>query len=102
MHRRRFRVSSALARPVGSLIVRSPKVVYSDRDDGALLLDVSSGRRISLDAFGRALWTSLDDSPTLSELLVRLRDDGMPAERLAEDITPLLARWRAQGLIRWR
>ena len=86
----------------GSRIVQSASVVYSEHDAGALLLDVAAGRRVLLDAFGRRVWVALGDALTLVELFACLRDDGTPAERLAEDVTRLLARWRAQGLIRWR
>lgn len=87
---------------IGVRITQSPEVVFSPHGEGALLLDTASGRRITLDPFGRVVWESLVDAPTLPELLLRLRDESTPAERLAEDVSRLLARWRAQGLIRWR
>ena len=63
---------------------------------------MGAGRRITLDAFGRRVWLALTDGPSLAELLVRLRDDDTPTERLAEDVTRLLARWSAGALIIWR
>jgi hypothetical protein len=44
----------------------------------------------------------LADQPTLAALVARVSDDGTSAERLAEDVTRLLARWRAMGAITWR
>ena len=67
-----------------------------------LLLDMGQGRRITLDLFGSRLWSELRQEPTLGSLLTALRDDGGSSERLAEDVTRLLARWRAGGVITWR
>jgi hypothetical protein len=89
-------------RSVGSRIAPSTAVVTCPRTDGAVLIDAGSGRRITLDAFGSRLWTELGDHPSLAELLARLHDDGTPAERMAEDVCRVLARWRAAGMISWR
>jgi hypothetical protein len=96
------RQDAAMPYAAGSRIVQSASVVYSEHDAGALLLDVTADRRVLLDAFGGRVWVALGDAPTLAELFACLQDDGTPAERLAEDVTRLLARWRDQGLIRWR
>ena len=88
--------------PRGSRIDQSGGVVACPRDGGLLLIDVGAGRRIALDPFGQRVWTALTDRPTLALLLARLRDDDTPVERLAEDVTRLLARWRAWGVITWR
>lgn len=90
------------AAPPGSRIVASAAVIDCPRPSGTLLLDVGQGRRIALDLFGSRLWSELQPEPTLTTLLTALRDDGASAERLAEDVTRLLARWRAGGVITWR
>lgn len=86
----------------GGRIEQSSRVVACPRDDGLLLIDAGAGRRIALDPFGHRVWTALADRPTLALLLTRLRDDDTPAERLAEDVAQLLARWRAWRVIMWR
>lgn len=80
----------------------SGAVVSCQRDDGTLLLDMAAGTRITLDQFGGRVWSTLADHPTLASLLARLCTDGVPMQRLAEDVTRLLARWRAGGVIEWR
>ena len=88
--------------PPGSRITPSAAVVDCPRPGGVLLLDVGQGRRITLDLFGSRLWSEVRQAPTLTSLLTVLRDDGASSERLAEDVTRLLARWRAGGVITWR
>lgn len=97
--------STAAARarlPRSSVLVRSRAVVSCPRDDGTLLLDMNEGGRMVLDQFGSRVWTALAERPTLAALLTRLRGDDTSVQRLAEDVTRLLARWRAKGLISWR
>jgi hypothetical protein len=80
----------------------APDVVACPDGDGLVLLDMGAGRRITLDGFGRRVWLGLVDHPSLGALVARLRDEDTPAERLAEDVTRLLARWGARDLIIWR
>jgi hypothetical protein len=93
---------TASRRPRGSRIVQSSGVVSCPRSDGTVLVDVGAGRRITLDLFGSRVWMHIADQPTFPALVLRLRDDGSSAERLAEDVTRLLARWDATGVITWR
>jgi hypothetical protein len=88
--------------PRGSRILPAPGAVTCSQDDGLVLLDMTEGRRMTLDGFGRRVWQALADGPSLGALLVRVRDDDAPAERLAEDVARLLARWSAGDLIIWR
>jgi hypothetical protein len=67
-----------------------------------LLIDMRAGRRIVLDEFGSRVWTQLTEGPTLPALVLRLRDEGTVAERLAEDVVRLLWTWQQAGLIDWR
>jgi hypothetical protein len=67
-----------------------------------MLVDMSSGRRTRLDHFGGRLWQALASQPALPALVASLHDEGTSAERLAEDVMRLLARWQAQGMIEWR
>jgi hypothetical protein len=91
------------AQPRGSRIVQSGRVAPVARADGSIVLvDVGSGRRITLDSFGSRVWELLADRPTLPLLVERLRDAGTRAERLAEDLVLLLARWREMGVITWQ
>ncbi|MFL5608843.1 MAG: PqqD family protein [Gemmatimonadaceae bacterium] len=82
------RISAAVARSVRKV-------------DDIVIIDVAGGRCLTLDQFGYRLWTALGDRPTLAALLVGLREDAGSAEQLAEDVTRLLARWRAIGVISW-
>jgi hypothetical protein len=88
--------------PRGSRLAQATGVVTCPRHDGATLLDMGAGRRLTLDEFGGRVWRALADGPSLAALLTRLRDDDVPADRLAEDVTRLLARWSARDLIIWR
>jgi hypothetical protein len=88
--------------PRASVLVRARSVVACPRSDGALLLDMAGGTRIVLDQFGSRVWSALAEQPTLAALLTRLCVDGISVQRLAEDVTQLLARWRAGGVISWR
>jgi hypothetical protein len=71
------------------------------RTDGHVIIDIAGGRRLTLDQLGHRVWAALGDRPTLAALIAGLREDGGSAERLAEDVTRLLARWRAIGVISW-
>lgn len=86
----------------GSRIAQAGHVASSATADGAVLVDASTGRRTRLDHFGGRVWRALSSQPTLPVLVASLRDEGASAERLAEDVTRLLARWNAQGLVEWR
>jgi hypothetical protein len=86
----------------GDRIALSNAVVSCPRADGSVLIDVRGGRRLTLDQFGCRVWTALARQPTLAQLIAGLHEDGGSVERLAEDITRLLARWRAIGVITWR
>jgi hypothetical protein len=87
----------------GDRIAQSDAVVSCPRPsaDGSVLIDVGRGRRLALDEFGCRVWTALGRQPTLAQLIAGLHEDGGSVERLAEDITRLLARWRAGGVITW-
>jgi hypothetical protein len=71
------------------------------RVDDQVIIDVAGGRRLTLDQFGYRLWIALGERPTLAALLMGLREEAGSAEQLAEDVTRLLARWRAIGVISW-
>jgi hypothetical protein len=86
----------------GGRIAQSGLVAPIACADGIVLVDVSGGRRITLDAFGSRVWELLAGEPTLPVLVEGLRDDGTRAERLADDVVRLLARWREMGVITWR
>jgi hypothetical protein len=96
------RVADVQPESRGSRIVQTVAVIAVPRDDGTVLLDVGQGRRINLDGFGARVWSALGAQPSLPALITGLRDDGTPTQRLAEDVTRLLARWRASGIITWR
>lgn len=89
------------ALPRGSRIVPAPRAVACPQGEALVLLDVAGGRRVTLDEFGRRVWQALADGPSLTTLLARVRDDDASVERLAEDVTRLLARWSAGALIVW-
>ncbi len=91
----------SVPRPLGSRLTQANSVVTCETDT-VFLTNMATGRRITLDDFGARVWALLGEQPTLPALVVRLRDDGTSAERLAEDVTRLLARWRASSLIAWR
>lgn len=86
----------------GSRIAQAVHVASSANVDGAVIVDGQTGRRTRLDHFGSRLWQALASQPALPTLVASLRDEGTSAERLAEDVTRLLARWQAQRMIEWR
>lgn len=86
----------------GSRIAQTGRVASSPCGDGTVLVDMRTGRRTRLDHFGHRLWQALSSRPVLPALVASLRDEGTSVERLAEDVTRLLARWQMQGLIEWR
>jgi hypothetical protein len=96
-----MRRSRPPALPRGSRLTQATGVVACPQGDGVMLLDMGAGRRLTLDEFGGRVWRALADGPSLAALLARLRDDDVPADRLAEDVTRLLARWGARDLIIW-
>ena len=85
----------------GNRVAHSVSIVPSSNAEGMLLVEVGEGRRITLDPFASRVWTEIGDRPTLAALIGRLFDEGSSAERLAEDVMRLLARWRDMGLITW-
>ena len=85
----------------GSRVAQAGHVAASALADGAVLVDGHTGRRTRVDHFGRRLWEALSCQPTLPSLMESLRDDATPVERLAEDVTRLLARWQRQALVHW-
>jgi hypothetical protein len=85
----------------GSRIAQAGHVASSPDGDGAVLVDMSTGRRTRLDHFGSRVWQALASHPTLPLLVASLRDEGTAAERLAENATRLLTQWRVQGLVEW-
>jgi hypothetical protein len=88
--------------PHGSRIAQSHLVVPIVHAGRTILIDMNGGHRIALDAFGNRVWQSLADQPTLPVLIERLRDEGTRAERIAEDVVRLLAKWREESVIAWR
>lgn len=97
----RHEIASAPMLSRGSRVVASKTVVECPSTDGTLLVDIGAGRRISLDTFGTRVWKALADRPTFASLVMQLRDEDTSSERLAEDVTRLLARWRAGSVISW-
>lgn len=88
--------------PRGSRIVASGAGVPVEGSDRLVLVGMAVGQRITLDAFGRRVWALLGKEPTLPFLIEALRDGQVRADRLAEDVTRLLARWQSLGVIAWR
>ena len=100
------RQKEALAMPPathvpGSRIVQARHVASSSTIEGAVLVDTRTAHRTRVDHFGSRLWKALSCQPTLPSLVASLRDEGTRAERLAEDVARLLARWQRQELVRW-
>jgi hypothetical protein len=86
----------------GSRIAQTRHVASSASVDGSVIVDMSTGRRTRIEHLGSRLLQALSSQPTLPALVIALRDEGTSAERLAEDVTRLLARWQTQGMIDWR
>ena len=94
--------SRQLRAPRDGRIVASGTVVPLERSESVVLVGMMSGQRITLDDFGRRVWVALETEPTLALLVEELRDGRLRADRLAEDVVRLLARWRSLGVIAWR
>lgn len=86
----------------GSRIAPAGHVASAANTTGTVLLDMRTGRRTELDHFGSRVWHILSSQPSMPSLVVSLRDEGMSAERLAEDVARLVARWQTHGMIEWR
>lgn len=77
----------------------STAVIAFARAGELVLLDMGGGRRVTLDAYGAAVWRALADAPTRDELRRRLRTDPASSGAPEDVLRPLLARWRDIGLV---
>ncbi|WP_150241595.1 lasso peptide biosynthesis PqqD family chaperone [Nocardiopsis quinghaiensis] len=79
----------------------APGVRYAGTEDGAVLLDLSSGRFFGLNPTAAAIWRSLCQGRSPEDTATRLAEDlGVPARRLLQDVRSLTEELRGRGLLR--
>ena len=84
--------------PRGGRITRDQRAVLADGGRGAVLIDVSGGRRLTLNALAARIWVALEHEPTLPELVDRLWSQyDVRAELLVIDDFAVLAMDPAQA-----
>jgi hypothetical protein len=68
-------------------------------EDGAALLDTSSGSLTTLNSTGAFIWQALEQGEDEPTILARLADEtGEPPDRIAQDVSGFLAALRRQHL----
>lgn len=78
-----------------------PDVRYAGTEDGAVLLDLSTGRFFGLNPTAAAIWRSLCQGASAEDTAMRLADDlGVPVRRLLQDVRALTEDMRGRGLLR--
>lgn len=83
--------------------LHAPDVLWRNSLDGAVLLPPGAEAPLVLDAPGAALWTLLDEPHSLDAAADALADaTGVDAERIADDIAPLLDDLRAAGAVAYQ
>lgn len=87
---------------LSTLRVSVPDHVVSRVVDGALiLLDVDTGRSVSLDAVGNRAWLALTESPTAQDALERLLGEFQADPALLEgDLKALISNLASRNLLR--
>lgn len=81
----------------------APEVRYAGAEDGAVLLDLATGRFFGLNPTAAALWRALCHGASPEEAAARLADDlGVPVRRLLLDVRALTEEMRERGLLRER
>lgn len=80
---------------------RSPGVLSRDLGDGAVLLDLASGRYFELNATGMRIWNLLgEEAGPAGRLLERLKSEFEGSEdELTEDLVAILRELEEQGLV---
>lgn len=79
----------------------APGVRHVSTEDGAMLLDLSSGRFFGLNPTGAAIWSFLNEGVSPEETATRLADGlKVSEERLLQDIRSLRTALRERGLLR--
>lgn len=68
--------------------------------DGAVLLDLRTGRYLALNTVGSAVWAELDAGGSLHDLPARLAERfEAPPEKVADDVRRFVAQLAASGLV---
>ena len=77
-----------------------PGVVSRVVDETTVLLDTNTGRYFALDAVGSRVWSRLSASLTVEEACeALLADFEVDPDRLHEDVSDLIGRLSAEGLV---
>lgn len=78
---------------------RHPEVVYTDLEDGAVLLHMETKFYYSLNESGQAIWGLLDAVQNDGELIDRLKDAYETGDDLAEPIKTFLGELEKEKLV---
>lgn len=78
----------------------SPHVRAAGSDDGIALLDLRSGKYLSLDPVGARIWQQLAEGRSKAEITEHLRSlFDAPAEQIRNDVSAMLRRFTDVGLL---
>ncbi len=78
----------------------APGVRYAGTQDGAMLLDLSSGRFFGLNPTAAAIWRFLGQGISPEDTATRLAEElGVPVKRLLQDVRSLSAALCERGLL---
>jgi hypothetical protein len=81
-------------------IAPAPEVLFRERSDESVLLNLKSGRYFSLDAVGTRIWQLLLEGRTLEATMVQLmREYDVSREELQADIAAFVRSLEAHGLV---
>lgn len=85
---------------LGSVVVRSDKVLASPMGEEVVMIDLDSGCYFGLDEIGADIWGRLERATRVSDLCAALvRDYEVDPEVCARDVVSLLVQLDAKGLL---
>jgi hypothetical protein len=84
----------------GKVLVANPNVVTQGMDDGAVLMDMTSGECFELNRIGAEVWRRLGNGESTSELIEQIAASyGVPTSVVQSDVDQLLDRLTRSGLL---
>jgi hypothetical protein len=82
-------------------VIPNPGIVAKEMDQGAILMDASSGDCFELNAVGARVWSGIEQARGLDDIARELsRQYGVPVERIRTDIDDLLSSLIRCGVVR--
>jgi hypothetical protein len=82
-------------------IVRDPAALFSALDDQLIMIDIESGKYLTIDAIGTDIWQAIEQPIVVETLVERLMDRyAAPRERIREDALAFLNNLATRGFVR--